>query len=234
MSGFLGEFFGTMTLLAFGTGVGASISLNKAFAKGSSWLFVSLAWGLAIAFGVYVAGAFGSEGHINPAITIGLAAFGKLPAAQVLPYLAGQILGAFVGAGLVLVHFFPHFKETKAEEGNNVGVFATGPAIKNNLFNFLSEFIATFFFIFTLLHLGDFTDGLKPLIVGLLIAAIGMSFGSTTGFAVNPARDFGPRLAYALLPVPNKTNANWAYAWVPVLGPICGGLLAAGLTALVG
>lgn len=233
MNGFLGEFLGTMILIVLGVGCGAGISLNKAYAKGQGWLFVTLAWGMGVTFGVYVAGQFGAQGHLNPAVTIGFAAFGFFPWSQVMPYLLGQFLGAFVGAALVILHYYPHFKATKANEGNSVGIFATGPAINNPVFNFLSETIATFVFIFTLLNLGNFTQGLKPLIVGFLIMVVGQALGSTTGFALNPARDFSPRLAYAILPVPNKGGANWAYAWVPVLGPIAGGLLASGLQALL-
>lgn len=208
MNGFLGEFLGTMILIVLGVGCGAGISLNKAYAKGQGWLFVTLAWGMAVTFGFF-------------------------SWSQVMPYLLGQFLGAFVGAALVILHYYPHFKATKADEGNSVGIFATGPAISNPFFNFLSEMIATFVFIFTLLNLGNFTQGLKPLIVGFLIMVVGQALGSTTGFALNPARDFSPRLAYAILPVPNKGGANWAYAWVPVLGPIAGGLLASGLQALL-
>lgn len=193
-----------------------------------------MAWGMAVTFGVYVAGNFGSQGHLNPAVTLGFAAFGLFPIKSVLPYLLGQFLGAFVGAAIVIIHYAPHFQAAKSSaEGNSVGIFATGPAIKNPLFNFLSEMIATFTFIFCLLNLGDFTKGLKPLIVGLLIMVIGQALGGTTGFALNPARDFAPRLAYAILPVPNKGDANWEYAWVPVFGPIAGGIAAAFLQMLL-
>lgn len=189
---------------------------------------------MAVTFGVYVAGNFGSQGHLNPAVTLGFAAFGFFPIKSVLPYLLGQFLGAFVGAAIVIIHYAPHFQAAKSSaEGNSVGIFATGPAIKNPLFNFLSEMIATFTFIFCLLNLGDFTKGLKPLIVGLLIMVIGQALGGTTGFALNPARDFAPRLAYAILPVPNKGDANWEYAWVPVFGPIAGGIAAAFLQMLL-
>ena len=230
MSGFIGEFLGTMVLIVLGTGCGAAINLNKSYAKGSHWLYVTIAWGMAVTVGVYVAANFGSQGHLNPAVTIGFAAFGFFPWSGVLPYLLGQFLGAFVGAVLVIIQYYPHFKATKTtEEGNQVGIFATAPAIKNNLFNFLSETIATFIFIFALLNLGDFDKGLKPLIVGLLIMVVGQGLGATTGFALNPARDWSPRLAYTILPVPNKSSANWQYAWVPMCGPIVGGLLASAL-----
>ena len=227
MSGFIGEFFGTMVLIVFGTGCGAAINLKKSYAKGSNWLYVSLAWGMAVAFGVYVAANLGSEGHLNPAVTIGFACFGFFPWREVAPYLIGQFLGAFVGAAIVAIQFYPHFKATKTEDGNNVGIFATAPAIKNNFFNFLSETIATFFFVFALLNLGDFEKGLKPLVVGLLIMIVGQALGGTTGFALNPARDWSPRFAYTVLPIPNKSTANWSYAWVPMVGPLVGGVLAA-------
>lgn len=234
MSGFVGEFWGTLILIVFGVGCGAAINLQKSYAKGSNWLYVSLAWGMAVTFGVYVAGVLGSQGHLNPAVTIGFACFGFFPWKEVLPYLAGQFLGGFVGAILVIIQYYPHFKVSKnPEEGNSVGIFSTGPAIKNNLFNFLSEFIATFMFVFCLLNLGNFTQGLKPLIVGLLIMVIGQALGATTGFALNPARDWAPRLAYTILPVPNKSSANWSYAWVPMCGPIAGGILAAFVERLI-
>ena len=234
MSGFLGEFLGTMVLIVFGVGCGAGMSLKGSYAQKSNWTFVALAWGLAVTFGVYVAAAIGTQGHLNPAVTIGFAAFGFFPWKDVPGYLLGQFAGAFVGAVIVIIQYYPHFKAAKtAEDGNSVGIFATGPAIPNPLFNFLSETIATFFFIFSLLNLGNFTTGLKPLIVGLLIVVVGQTLGGTTGFAINPARDFAPRLAYAILPVPNKGGANWGYAWVPICGPIAGGLLAAGLQSLL-
>lgn len=230
MSGFIGEFFGTMVLIALGTGCGAAINLKKSYAQGSNWLYVTVAWGMAVTFGVYVAGNLGSQGHLNPAVTLGFACFGFFSWSEVLPYILGQFLGAFVGAVLVIIQFYPHFKISKTpEEGNQVGIFATGPAIKNNLFNFLSETIATLLFVFVLLNLGDFDKGLKPFIVGLLIMVIGQALGGTTGFALNPARDWSPRLAYTILPVPNKSDANWGYAWVPMFGPLVGGILAAGL-----
>lgn len=234
MNGFLGELFGTAVLIVFGVGCGAGVNLKKSYANGQGWLYISIAWGLAVAFGVYVAGALGSLGHLNPAVTIGFALFGFFPWDQVLPYLLGQFVGAFLGAAIIILQYYPHFKDSKTvEEGNTVGIFATGPAINNPTFNFLSEVIATFIFIFTLLNLGNFTQGLKPLIVGLLITVVGQALGGTTGFALNPARDWGPRLAYTVLPVPNKTNPNWGYAWVPMVGPLIGGILAAGLMAII-
>lgn len=226
MTGFLGEFFGTMVLILFGVGCGAGVNLKHNYANGQNWMFVTLAWGMAVTFGVYLAGQIGSEGHLNPAVTIGFASAGLFDASLVLPYILGQLLGAFVGAALVILYYYPQFKATSTKEGNTVGIFATGPALDRPFFNFLNECLATFFFILILLNLGDFTDGLKPLIVGLLIMVVGQTLGGTTGFALNPARDFMPRLAYSILPVPHKTSANFGYAWVPIVGPICGGVLA--------
>lgn len=234
MNGFSGEFFGTMILILIGCGCSASVNLKKNYARGSSWWFVCASWGLAVTMGVYVAGFLGSQGHLNPAVTIPFAVFGLFPWHQVLPYLAGQFLGAFVGATLVVIQYYPQFAATKsAQEGNIVGIFATRPAIKSPLFNFLSEVIATFAFIFILVNLGNFTVGIKPFIVGLVITVIGTGLGSTTGFALNPARDWSPRLVYTILPVPHKTAAEWWYAWVPMCGPLAGGLLACAIESLI-
>lgn len=230
MSGFIGEFFGTMILIVLGVGTMASVNLNKSYAKGANWTYICVAWGMAVTMGVYVAGLLGSQGHLNPAVTIGFALFGYFPWADVVSYLLGQFLGAFVGAALVAIHYYPHFKASPDEaSGNHVGIFSTRPAIQNPLFNFLSETIATWAFVFILLNLGNFTAGLKPFIVGLVIMVIGMGLGSTTGFALNPARDWGPRLAYTILPIPHKGGGEWNYAWVPMCGPIVGGILASGL-----
>lgn len=234
MNGFIGEFFGTMVLILLGAGTGASMNLNKTYAKGSNWLYASLSWGIAVTMGVYVAGMLGSQGHLNPAVTIPYAIFGLFPWHDVLPYLLGQFLGAFVGATLIMIQFYPHFKASPDEAaGNSVGIFATRPAIKSPVFNLLSEIIATFAFVFILLNLGNFTQGLKPLIVGLLIMVVGTGLGTTTGFALNPARDWAPRFAYTIWPVPHKGSAEWGYAWVPMCGPLIGGLIATGLETLL-
>ncbi|MHA5130700.1 MIP/aquaporin family protein [Oenococcus oeni] len=234
MDGFIGEFFGTMILILLGAGTGAGLNLKRTYAKGSDWTFVCISWGLAVTMGIYVAGSLGSDGHLNPAVTISFALFGFFPWSKVLPYLFGQFLGAFIGAAIVILQFSPHFKATKDEaSGNTVGIFATRPAIKSSIYNFLSEIIATFAFIFILLNLGNFTQGLKPFIVGTLILVVGTSLGTTTGFALNPARDWGPRLAYTLLPVPNKGSGEWNYAWIPMFGPLIGGILAASLESII-
>jgi len=234
MSEILGEFLGTMVLIMFGVGVVASISLNKALAKGTNWLMVAFGWGFAVMFGIYTAGFFAAPGHLNPAVTISFALGGLISWSIVPGYIIAQIAGAFCGAAITTCHFYPHFKETTVEEGNSVGIYATGPAIPNKPFNLISEIVATFAFILCLLTLGEFTEGLKPLIVALLVAAIGCSFGSTTGYAINPARDFGPRLAYAILPIPNKGTANWSYAWIPFVGPTIGATIAVLLINIIG
>lgn len=235
MEAYLGEFVGTMVLILFGAGVNAATNLDHALAKGTGgrWIMVTFAWGLGVTFGVYTAGFMGAPGHLNPAVTFGAAIGGTFPWADVVPYIIAQILGAMVGAWIVMIHYYPHFDATAPEDGNSVGIFATGPAIENTTFNFLSEVIATAVFILALNTLGDFTQGLQPFIVGLLIVAIGLSFGSTTGYAINPARDFGPRLAWTIFPVPNKTDANWGYAWIPIVGPMLGAAIGTWISMLV-
>ncbi|WP_346417374.1 MIP/aquaporin family protein [Listeria welshimeri] len=229
MSAYLAEFIGTMVLIMFGNGLLAGLTLNKSLSQGANWVVVTFGWGFAVMIGVYVAGAY-SGAHLNPAVTIALAVGGSFPWADVVPYIIAQIAGAFVGASIVILHYYPNFKATPREIDTH-GIFSTGPAIRNTPFNLISEIIATFAFIFGLLMIGEnsFTDGLNPLILGFLVVAIGMSFGPTTGYAINPARDLGPRLAYFLLPVPNKSGSDWRYAWIPIVGPIIGGLLAIGL-----
>ena len=223
----VGEFVGTMLLIAFGTGLLAGLTLNRTLSKGANWLIVCLGWGFAVMIGVFAAGLFDSGGHLNPAVTISFALGGKFDWVDVVPYIVAQVAGAFVGAAITVAHYYPHFKETP-KEVHTLGIFSTGPAIKNNLTNLISEIIATFIFIFALLFItgGNLAAGLGPLLVGFLVASIGFSFGPTTGFAINPARDLGPRLAYEFLPIPNKGKVNWGYQWIPVVGPIVGAILA--------
>lgn len=227
----IGEFIGTMVLTLFGTGVGCTISLKKTAARtvGSNWVLVAFGWGVAVMLGVYAAGYFGSPGHLNPAVTISFAIGGIIPWSQVVPFVIAQMLGGFLGALITAIHFLPHFKETGPDEGNTVGIFATGPSIDVPVMNFVSEVIATFAFVFTLLLLPstEFPAGIQPLVLLFLLVGISFSFGSTTGYAINPARDLAPRLMYTLIPLPNKnTNYNWSYAWVPLFGPIVGAIIA--------
>ena len=234
MSGFIGEFIGTMILIILGTGCSAAVNLKNNYAYHQNWFFVTIAWGLAVTMGIYVANILGSLASLNPVVTIGLAILNKLPWISVIPYIIAELLGAFTGATIIAIFYYPQFKITNGKkEGNQVGIFATVPPIKNYLFNFLSEVIATFLFVLILFNMGGFTKGLKPLIVGLLISSIGMSLGGTTGFALNPARDFAPRFAYYILPIPNKSSAQWSYAWIPIIGPFVGGILATLLTIVL-
>lgn len=224
MSAFFGELIGTMILIIFGGGVVAGVNLKHTLSEGSGWVLVSIAWGLGVTMGVYAVGNI-TGAHINPAVTLGFAAIGEFPWAQVPLYISAQMLGGFIGAIIVFFHYLPHWKETK-DQATKLGVFSTGPAIPNTLANLISEIIGTFILVMGLLFIGanTFTEGLNPLIVGLLIIAIGMSLGGTTGYAINPARDLGPRVAHWILPIPGKGYSNWSYAWIPVAGPAIGGI----------
>lgn len=227
MSAYIGELIGTAILIVFGAGVCANVNLKKTLAHNSGWLVITIGWGLGVTMGVYAVGKF-SGAHLNPAVTIGLAFIGDFPWAKVPGYILAQVIGAFIGAVIVYLHFLPHWKVTENTDAK-LGIFATGPAISNGFANLLSEFIGTFVLMVGILTIGanKFTDGLNPLIVGLLIVAIGVSLGGTTGYAINPARDFGPRLAHFLLPIHGKGSSHWGYAWIPIIGPILGGSVGA-------
>ncbi|WP_079478219.1 MIP/aquaporin family protein [Halobacillus salinus] len=223
MSEFMGELIGTMILIILGGGVIAGANLKNTKAEGS-WVLITIAWGLAVAMGVYaVKGVTGA--HINPAVTLGLATVGDFPWAEVPLYITAQMIGAFVGATIVYFHYLPHWKDTEDQLAIK-SIFCTDPAIRSPISNLVSEMIGTFVLVMGILFIGanEFTEGLNPLIVGLLIVAIGMSLGSTTGYAINPARDLGPRIAHAVLPIPGKGGSDWGYSWIPVLGPAIGGI----------
>jgi len=227
MTPFLGEVLGTMVLILFGAGVVAGATLNRTKSNNGGWVVITLAWGLAVTMGVYASGEF-SGGHLNPAVTIGLALAGEFAWADVPMYLLAQFIGAFLGATLVFFHYSKHFKAT-SDQAAKLGVFATGPAIRHTWSNLTSEIIGTFILLFGILFIGanEFTQGLNPLAVGFLIVVIGMSLGGTTGYAINPARDLGPRIAHAVLPIHGKGSSDWGYSWIPVIGPIIGGGLGA-------
>lgn len=227
MSAFIGEFIGTMLLLIFGSGVVAGVILKGTKSENAGWLVITVGWGLAVSLAIYAVGNF-SGAHLNPAVTLGLAVVGEFPWEKVPFYILAQLAGAFVGATIVWIHYLPHWKETK-DEATKLAVFATGPAIRKTWANLLSELIGTFILVFCVLTIGanKFTEGLNPLVVGLLIVAIGVSLGSTTGYAINPARDLGPRLAHFLLPIAGKGKSDWSYAWIPIIGPLLGGMLGA-------
>ncbi|MGG0717110.1 MIP/aquaporin family protein [Robertmurraya massiliosenegalensis] len=227
MTPFIGEIIGTMILIVLGAGIGAGSSLEKSYSKNAGWIVITLAWGLAVTMGVFAVGQV-SGAHLNPAVTVALALTGDFAWADVPGYIVAQFIGAILGATLVFLHYLPHWKETK-EPGTKLGVFATSPAIPHTFSNLLSELIGTFILVLGLLFIGanNFTEGLNPLVVGLLIVVIGMSLGGSTGYAINPARDLGPRIAHALLPIPGKGGSNWKYSWIPVVGPLLGGSIGA-------
>ncbi|MFC7783983.1 MULTISPECIES: MIP/aquaporin family protein [unclassified Rossellomorea] len=223
MTAFLGEVVGTALLIIFGAGVCANVNLKKSFAYNAGWIVITFGWGLGVAMSVYAVGKF-SGAHLNPAVTLGLAFNGDFPWSDVPQYIIAQMIGAIIGATITFLHFLPHWHATK-DPGVKLGVFATGPAIPHYFSNLLSEIIGTFVLVVGLLSIGanTFTDGLNPFIVGFLIIAIGISLGGTTGYAINPARDLGPRIAHFLLPIPGKGPSNWGYSWIPVVGPVLGG-----------
>ena len=227
MTPFVGEMIGTMILIVFGAGIGAGSSLKKSYSNNAGWIVITVAWGLAVTMGVFAVGSV-SGAHLNPAVTIALALNGDFPWSDVPSYILAQMLGAILGSVLIYLHYLPHWKETE-DPATKLGVFATSPAIPHTFSNLLSEIIGTFILVLGLLFIGanKFTEGLNPLAVGLLIVVIGMSLGGTTGYAINPARDLGPRIAHFLLPISGKGSSNWGYSWIPVVGPLLGGCLGA-------
>lgn len=236
----LGEFLGTMILILLGDGVVAAVLLKRSKAEGGGWMVITAGWAFAVMAGVFIAIACGSnDAHLNPAVTLGFAIRdGNF--AKFLPYLAAQMLGAVAGAALVWVQYFPHWKETP-DASAKLACFCTAPAIRNRVANSLSEVIATFVLVFvvgaifsTSVAARGPAAGLGPYLVGSLVWGIGLSLGGSTGYAINPARDLGPRVAHAILPIAGKGSADWSYAPIPVIGPLIGGMLAGGLLRLVG
>ncbi len=227
MSPYLAEFFGTMLLILLGDGVVAGVALKGSKAESAGFLTIVIGWGLAVMLAIYAVGNI-SGAHLNPALTIAFAINGSFPADQVLGYILAQFGGAIVGATLVWLHYLPHWKRTP-DQATKLGVFCNAPAIRNVFTNLLSEILATTVLVLALLFIGanEFTQGFKPVVVGLLIISIGLSLGGPTGFAINPARDLGPRIAHAMLPIYGKGKSDWGYSWIPVLGPVIGGVLGA-------
>lgn len=236
MDSFLAEFIGTTILMLLGVGVNANTSLkNTIGGENSNWVLVSMGWGLSVFVAVFITGQF-SGAHLNPAVTIGLATIGKFSWSLVPTYIFIQLLGAIFGSWLAYLVYIDHYRLTDNEDTVR-GSFCTGPAIKNYKNNFFSETIATFILVFGIFYIvepnleiqGEVVNfglgALDALPVGILVWVIGMTLGGTTGFAINPARDFGPRLVYSLLPRKNK-NADWSYSWVPIFGPFSGAILA--------
>lgn len=233
MNVYLAEFIGTLLLILLGEGVVAGVVLRGTKSENAGWLAVVLAWGLAVTFAIYAVGRF-SGAHLNPAITVALAMTGSFPTDQVLGYVLAQFAGAFCGAVLVWLHYLPHWRGTD-DAALKRAVFCTAPAIRSYPNNLISEIIGTCVLVMAIMFIGanEIAVGVNPLIIGALIVSIGLSLGSTTGFAINPARDLGPRIAHFILPIPGKGSSDWSYSWVPVVGPLIGGLLGAWLYNLL-
>ncbi|HFH9544857.1 TPA: MIP/aquaporin family protein [Streptococcus pyogenes] len=227
MMNFIGELLGTFILVLLGDGVVSACILNKTKAQNSGWIAIVLGWGIAVTVAVYISG-FMSGAHLNPAVTLAMAAIGSLPWSQVVTYLVAQFLGAMLGALVLYLHYYPHWKETK-DAGTILACFSTGPAIRHTWSNLLGEALGTAVLVITVMAIGPnkVAAGFGPIIVGFVVIAVGFSLGATTGYAINPARDLGPRIMHALLPIPNKGDSDWSYAWIPVLGPILGGVAGA-------
>lgn len=248
MQTILAEVIGTMILVLLGDGVVANVVLRGTKGNNSGWIVITAGWGVAVTVAVYAVGRI-SGAHLNPAVTIGLAAIGSFPWADVPRYILAQLIGGFIGAILVWLTYLAHWGETTDADGK-LGVFCTGPAIRQPIANFISELVGTAVLLFGILAIagnaqtlkrpGDvdlsvvFSTGLQPMLVGVLVLGIGLSLGGPTGYAINPARDLGPRLAHALLPIPGKRDSDWAYAWIPVFAPIVGAVIGAGLYTVVG
>jgi glycerol uptake facilitator protein len=234
MSPFHAELLGTMLLIILGDGVVANVVLNKTKGQNGGWIVITAGWAFGVTVAVYAVGTF-SGAHLNPAITIGLASIGKFAWASVPLYIAAQMLGALLGATIVWLAYLPHWPVTESQPAK-LAVFCTGPAIRNPTSNLLTEVIGTFVLVLGVLAIltpknlnpdYGWNVGLGPALVGIIVWAIGLSLGGPTGYAINPARDLGPRLAHAVLPIAGKGHSDWGYAWIPVAGPIIGGLIAA-------
>lgn len=232
LSPWFGEFMGTLVLILLGDGVVAGVLLKKSKAENSGWMVITTAWGFAVMCGIFTAVACGSPfAHLNPAFTLGVA-IRTGDYSHVLPFISAQLLGAFLGATLVYIFYLPHWEPTP-DPAFKLGIFCTSPAIRNLPMNFISEVIGTFVLVFVALAISSKNvaqagpvAGLGPLLVGCVVWGIGLSLGGTTGYAINPARDLGPRLAHAILPISGKGNSDWGYASIPIFGPLAGAAIA--------
>jgi glycerol uptake facilitator protein len=250
MDSILAEAVGTMVLVLLGDGVVANVLLARSKGQNSGWIVITVGWGVAVAVAVYAVARI-SGAHLNPAITVAAASIGRFPWADVPGYIAAQTAGAFAGAALVWLAYLPHWALTSDKDAK-LGVFCTAPAVRSPGANLVTEIIGTAMLAFGILAIVAnaptgvdvasnervfnlvFTTGLQPLLVGILVLGIGLSLGGPTGYAINPARDFGPRLAHALLPIAGKRDSDWGYAWIPIAGPLIGGVLGALLFKGVG
>ena len=225
------EIIGTAILILMGDGVVAAVLLNHSKAQNSGWIVITFGWGMAVMIAVYAVGQF-SGAHLNPAVTVGLWVNGNISGGDVPKYFIGEFLGAMLGATLVFLAYFQHFAATE-DPGLKLAVFSTGPAIRNPAWNLTTEILGTMMLLVGVLGITDpgnkgvGTASLGGLLVGLLVLAIGLSLGGPTGYAINPARDLGPRIMHAVLPIPGKGPSDWGYAWVPVVGPVIGGIIGA-------
>jgi glycerol uptake facilitator protein len=241
MDQYIAEFVGTAILILLGDGVVANVLLKDSKGENSGWIVICFGWGMAVAIAVYAVGSI-SGAHINPAVTLGLAATGNFEWALVPGYIVAQMLGAAVGGLLVYLTYLPHWALTE-DQGLKLAVFSTGPAVRDTPKNLITEIIGTMMLLIGVLGIGTagnaigttatsdlqtfYGNGIAPLVVGLLVLGIGLSLGGPTGYAINPARDLGPRIAHAILPVAGKGSSDWEYSWIPVVGPIIGGILGA-------
>ena len=233
------EFVGTLVLVLLGDGVCAATTLERSKAKGGGWIVITFAWGFAVMCGVLIAGPY-SGAHLNPAVSLGLAVAGAFPWKEVLPYCVAQMTGGFVGAGLVYLFYIDHYKASTANPDGILGTFCTMPAIEHKVVNLFSEILATCVLVFLILALATKGNtatvglgGIGAFPVAAVIMSLGMSLGGTTGYALNPARDLGPRCIHALISLEGKRDSGWGYSWVPVVGPLVGGALAALVYMLV-
>ncbi len=234
MSPYLAELLGTMLLVVLGDGVVGNVVLNKTKGNNAGWIVITAGWAFAVTIAVYATGSI-SGAHLNPAVTIAMASIGKFAWASVPGYIASQVAGGLLGGVIVWLAYLPHWAATDDQAGK-LAVFSTGPAIRNSGANVIAEIIGTFVLVLALLTVlspanlvpgSDVAKGFGPMLVGLIVWSIGLSLGGTTGYAINPARDLGPRIAHAILPIAGKGGSDWSYAWVPVVGPVIGGLLGA-------
>src|SRR5687768_1325625 len=248
MNAYIAEAAGTMILILLGDGVVANVVLARSKGRDSGWIVITVGWGVAVTIAVYSVGRI-SGAHLNPAVTIALATIGSFPWGDVPGYIAAQMSGAFIGAVLVWLTYLLHWRVTE-DAAAKLAVFCTGPAIRHPIANVVTEAIGTGMLLFGVLAIGANAEGwaqagevdlsqvfsraLQPLLVGILVLGIGLSLGGPTGYAINPARDLGPRVAHALLPIPGKGASDWAYAWIPVVGPIIGGIAGAALYTVIG
>jgi glycerol uptake facilitator protein len=225
------EIIGTALLILLGDGVVAGVLLTKSKAQDSGWIVITFGWGFGVMVGAYAVGHFDGA-HLNPAVTLGLWIHGAIDGGQAWHYFLGEMLGAMLGAFLVYLTYFLHWRETE-DPGLKLAVFCTGPAIRNYFWNFVTEVVGTCVLVFGILAItgpnnpGPAVSGLGTLLVAFLVVSIGMSLGGPTGYAINPARDLGPRIMHAILPIPGKGGSDWSYSWIPVLGPLVGGAIGA-------